>query len=301
MDQRPLGTTDLRVSVLGFGCASVGSRAGGGASRRAIELALESGVTYFDTADMYGLGASEEILGRALGSRRKDVVVSTKCGYAFSNRLRAVRWIKPLLRPLVTRLKGVKTAAASAMASQRSQCFEPAYIERCAEGSLRRLGTDRIDLFFLHDPSIDVLERGDALATLSRLKQAGKIRHYGVSCEPDVAARFLAHAGHGIGCVQVNANVLEPEALATVLPAARAQGIGFVARQPFAHGRVATTDAAAMSIALRFLRDIEGVSSVLAGMINPEHLRANVAAMQDAPLTERERAAADALGGRGRG
>ena len=122
--------------MLGFGCASVGSRSGHAESSRAIEAALDRGITLFDTADMYGVGGSERILGRVLGARRDKVVISTKCGYEFSSKMKAMAFIKPLLRPLVRTLKGVKKAAAGAMASQRRQNFDPAYIEKLAREDL---------------------------------------------------------------------------------------------------------------------------------------------------------------------
>ncbi len=312
MEQRPLGSTGLSVSVLGFGCAPVASRAGAGDSARAIRLALDAGVTFFDTADMYGVGGSERLLGRELRSRRDRVVIATKCGYSFSAKLRALSWVKPLLRPIVTRLRGVKSAAAGVMQSQRSQNFDPAYVRSCVDASLERLGAERIDLFFLHDPPMSVIERGEALGALRALRQAGKVRVVGVSCDEDVAVRALKDRDSGIGAVQVCANLLEQRPLSTVLPLARELGVGFIARQPFANGRMfrdeSVTRALAAhglpndadtiaSLALRFLRSVEGVSSVLPSMIRPEHLRANAAAISAGPLSDAERAAAARLGG----
>ncbi len=310
MEHRRVGSTDLNVSLLGFGCAPVGSRAGNAESVRALNLALDRGITYFDTADMYGVGGSEETLGRVLRGRRDKVVIASKCGYSFSSRLKAVAWIKPLLRPLVTRLKGVKASAGAVMASQRSQCFDPAYIEKCVHDSLRRLGTDRIDLFYLHDPSMEVVRRGDALARLANLKSAGKLRYIGISCEPDVAAQALSQKA-SVDVLQVNANLLEPGALTTVLPAARAAGVGIIARQPFANGRLfhdprvraatqsvgPTADGSAVSgLALRYLRQFPGIASILPSMMRPAHLNSNAAALEAGPLSAAELALVAALG-----
>lgn len=312
MEQRTIGSTGLQASVLAFGCAPVASRSGSGDSRRALTLAFDSGVTLFDTADMYGVGGSEETLGRVFkgGGRRDQILISSKCGYTFSSRLKALSWVKPLLRPLVTRLKGVKSSASSFMASQRSQNFEPQYIESCVHASLSRLGTDRIDLFFLHDPSIEIAQRPDVFQALARLKQAGKLRCYGVSCDVDVAIKVLRTAGTGVSVVQVNMNVLEQDALSELLPLARGLGIGVIARQPFAHARVfespevrselaaaglASDPASIASLALRFSRECEGVASVLPSMMRLEHVRANVAAMTAAPLSETERTVVAAL------
>lgn len=316
MEQRQIGSTGVRVSVLGFGCAPVASRAGGGISERAIRLALDRGVTFFDTADMYGLGGSERTLGRVLRGRRDRVVIATKCGYTFSGRLKAVQWVKPLLRPLVTRLKGVKSAAAGVMMSQRSQNFDPAYIESCVHASLSRLGTDFIDLFFLHDPPMSVVERGEALAKLRDLRQAGKIRFIGVSSDPDVAERAIADPAGGVSAVQVSANLLEQAPLEHLLPIARSKGIGFIARQPFANGRLfrdesvrdaltahgLAPDAPSLAaLALRFLLRFEGVSSILPSMIRHEHLNANIESIGRGPLTDAERAFAASLRGGARG
>ncbi len=310
MQRRPLGSTGLSVSVLGFGCAPVASRAGAGASRRAMELALESGVNFFDTADMYGVGDSERTLGRFIRSRRDRIVIATKCGYCFSSRLRALRWVKPLLRPLVTRFKGVKSAAAGVMVSQRAQCFEPEYIEKCARTSLQRLGIDRIDVFFLHDPPKAVVERGEALDALRGLKRSGLVRCIGLSCDETVAAMALRDAESGVEVVQVAANLLEQGTLESVLPLARSRGVGFIARQPFANGRLfrsealmaalqarslSTDPAYISSLALRFLLSFEGISSILPSMIRTDHVRANAEAFGAGALTDAENTIAAAM------
>lgn len=311
MQTRPLGNSNVRLSVLGFGCAPVASRAGAAESRAAITAGLDAGITYFDTADMYGLGGSERTLAATLGASKGSVTVATKCGYTFSAKFRAVAFVKPLLRPLVRRLKGVKRGAASIMASQRSQNFQPQYIRDCLEASLKRLALDRVDLFYLHDAPMDVVRRGEALGTLQELKRAGKIRLVGLSTDPPVAAAALAMPGHGIDAVQIGLSVLDQEAVATVLPLARAQGVGVIAGQPFSNGRLfrhpgvaevmrahglPTDTAAVASLALRFVRDQAGVTTVLTSMMRAENLRANVAAASGPALSGPELAAAGELG-----
>ena len=310
MEYRPLGSTKLKVSVLGFGCAPIGSRAGVRESQRALTLAYDQGINYFDTADMYGVGASEEILGRVFKGKRDKIILASKCGYAFSGRLKALRWVKPLLRPLVMRLKRVKSSAAAIMTSQRTQCFDPQYVEKCVHDSLGRLGTDHIDLFFLHDPPMSIAERGETFQMLGSLKRAGKIRHYGVSCDVDVARRVLESADSGVSVVQVNVNLLQPEALVRVLPLAKQKGIGFIARQPFENGRLFESEQvmselrartlssdpqSVAGLALRFLHQTEGVATILPSMMRPAHLHANIAAIAAGPLTPQERAFADAM------
>jgi aryl-alcohol dehydrogenase-like predicted oxidoreductase len=314
MEYRRVGSTDLNVSVLGFGCAPVGSRCGAVESRRALAAAFEQGITYFDTADMYGVGGSEEILGRVFKGRMDKVVIGTKCGYSFSTRLKAIAWVKPLLRPLVTRLKSVKASAAAVMSSQRSQNFEPAYIEQCVHGSLKRLGVDRIDVFYLHDPTMAVVERPEVFEKLRELKRAGKLRHLAVSSDRSVVARAIELHGSDLSVVQTNANLLESAALTEVLPLARARGIGMVSAQPFSHGRIfhdqrlgqllrdggLPTDAAYLSgLALRYLKQFDGICSILPSMMRAEHLRANIDGIGAGPLNDKERAVVAALGAPG--
>src|SRR5687768_8719718 len=237
MQYRRLGSTDLEISKLGFGCAPVGSRASMLQSKRALRLAYDSGINYFDTADMYGVGGSEEMLGRVFHGRRDKVIISTKCGYQFSTRLKSLRWIKPLVRPLVARLKGVKSSASRFVASQKSQNFEPSHIQRSVHDSLRRLGVDYIDLYLLHDPPLAIAERADVFSTLQALKQTGKIRYFGVSCDLQVALRLLEmREDCGISAFQITINLLEQDAIEKLVPLLREQSLGLIVRQPFAHG-----------------------------------------------------------------
>lgn len=302
MDQRTLGAIGINCSVLGFGCAPVGSRCGRAESLRALNLAFDRGVTLFDTADMYGVGASERILGEFLrdGNKRDKVVIASKCGYTFSQRLRAVSWVKPLLRPLVRKLKGVKSSAGAIMASQRSQCFDAAYVERCVNDSLSRLGVNHIDVFFLHDPAAAIVQSGEALGVLERLKQAGKLRAIGVSSEHDAVLAALRRAGSPVDVIQAGASVADISGMEQLLDEAAAKQAGFIARQPFANGCVlgsklfldglaasgiaANRDEAA-AIAVRFVLGYPGVSAVLPGMMTPAHIEANVAAANRGPLS----------------
>jgi aryl-alcohol dehydrogenase-like predicted oxidoreductase len=144
MDTRPIGS--LTVSAVGLGCNNFGWHLDEAASRAVVHAALDAGVTHFDTADVYGEGQSEAFLGRALGARRADVVVATKFG---------------------SRIDDARQGA------------HPDYVARAAEDSLRRLGTDVIDLYYLHkpDPSVPI---ADTLGALDQLVEAGKVRE--VAC-----------------------------------------------------------------------------------------------------------------------
>jgi aryl-alcohol dehydrogenase-like predicted oxidoreductase len=189
---RKLGRSDIAVSVVGFGCWAIGGPftsggkpAGWGAvdddeSVAAIDKALELGVTFFDTADVYGVGHSERVLGRALAGRRDDVVIATKFGNTFD---------------VATRnLTGTDTS--------------PDYVRAACAASLERLGTDRIDLYQLHVGDLPLDRVDDLLATLESLVDEGKIRAYGWSTDdPERAAAFAA--GDHCAAVQHQLNVLD--------------------------------------------------------------------------------------------
>ena len=149
---RSLGDSGLVVSTVGIGCNAFGSRIDADATQAVVDTAIECGVTLFDTADIYGLGQSEELLGRALGSRRDDVVVATKFGMD---------------------MRGGNGPDWGVRGSRR-------YIRKAVEASLRRLGTDWIDLYQLHSPD-DVTPIEETLAALHELVVEGKVRAIGSS------------------------------------------------------------------------------------------------------------------------
>ncbi|MEU8300115.1 aldo/keto reductase [Micromonospora sp. NPDC048909] len=197
---RPLGRSGIEVSALGMGCWAIGGPwaegsqpLGWGAvddeeSVRAVRRALDLGVTLFDTADTYGAGHSERILGRALAGRRDAAVIATKWGYTFDE------------------------ATRQATGHDAS----PAYLRRAVTDSLRRLGTDRIDLYQLHLADLPVPRAEALIGTLEELVADGLIRAYGWSTDrPDRAAAFGPGAA-GATAVQHNLSVLRdaPELLA---------------------------------------------------------------------------------------
>ena len=152
LSHRKLGSSQITVPVVGIGCNAFGSRMDADQVRAVVDAAIEHGATFFDTADTYGLGASEELLGRALGSRRDDVVIATKFGMDMQGR---------------SGDDGGRRGSA-------------AYIRTSVEGSLRRLGTDHIDLYQLHvpDPRTPIEE---TLEALDALVTAGTVRAIGCS------------------------------------------------------------------------------------------------------------------------
>ena len=204
METRRIGS--LQVSVVGIGCNNFGSRIDYAATERVVHAALESGVNFFDTADIYGKTQSEEFLGRALGARRGEVVVATKFGMAVDDERKGAR---------------------------------PAYVRRAVEDSLRRLGTDHIDLYQLHqpDPSVPV---ADTLGALDDLVKAGKVREIGCSnfdaAQLREAAQAVRLAGARFVSVQNEYSLVHREPERGVLEECARQGLAFLPYYPLAAG-----------------------------------------------------------------
>jgi aryl-alcohol dehydrogenase-like predicted oxidoreductase len=205
MQTRAVGSLD--ATVVGLGCNNFGTRIDADATARVVDAALDAGIRFFDTADIYGGGRSEEFLGRALGGRRRDVVIATKFG-----------------KPMPDGARGAR----------------PAYVRSAAEASLRRLGTDVIDLYQLHepDPSVPIAE---TLGALQELVAAGKVREIGCSnvsaggiAEGEDAA--IANQTARFVSVQNEYSLLYRGAEAEVLPECEGRGIAFLPYYPIASG-----------------------------------------------------------------
>ena len=325
MKKRRIGQTDLHASELGLGCAQLsGSISRSVSSKEATALlheAFERGINFFDTADSYGNGKSEELLGRAFRDRRDQVIIASKAGYQVSA---AVGWalrIKPLLKPLISSMGWMKRAVRQARSTQKPQNFSPEYLTQAVEASLKRLQTDYLDLFQLHNPPLAVIER-DLFGTLDRLKEQGKIRFYGVSCRSlEEAVPSVKSAG--VSAIQIPVSLIEQRAISDVFPQAEQHGVGIIARQPLASGFLARPaeevkiDLTAVDkeqaeqkleaahryqflsnenrtlaeAALRFVLQQEEVAVTLVGTNNPQHLRSNLAVLEASSLTGEEVAA----------
>jgi aryl-alcohol dehydrogenase-like predicted oxidoreductase len=204
MRTRTIGS--LTVSVVGLGCNNFGGRLDAEATARVVQAALDAGINFFDTADIYGGTKSEEYLGLALRGRRDQVVLASKFGI-----------------PLDDHRRGAS----------------PRYVKRAVEDSLRRLDTDRIDLYQLHRPDPDV-PIADTLGALDALVQAGKIREIGSSNFSATQIR-AADAAVGPGAarfvsVQNEYSLLHRDPERTVLDECAARGIGFLPYFPLASG-----------------------------------------------------------------
>ena len=210
MDMRTLGGEGLKVSEQGLGCMGMSAWYGPtdeAESIAAIHRALELGINFLDTADVYGTGANEELVGRAIAGRRDEVVLATKFGN---------RWFDD----------GSRTIDGS-----------PAYVHAAIDASLRRLNVDYVDLYYQHrvDADTPIEETVGAMAELVR---AGKVKHIGLSeAGPDTIRR--AHAVHPITALQSEWSLWTRDPEDAVLPTVRELGIGFVAYSPLGRGFLA--------------------------------------------------------------
>jgi aryl-alcohol dehydrogenase-like predicted oxidoreductase len=238
LKSRRLGNTELTVSEIGLGCQSLGGGLFHGNKRQALDLvakALDRGITYFDTADHYSLGISEELLGLALRPVRERVIIGTKVGTHYTRTARAILRIRPLLRSAGRPLRPFKHSFDRMRSTQRRADFSLRYLTSAVDASLQRLRTDYIDLLQLHKPPESVLHSGEIPTVIEELRRDGKVRYVGVSCESVSDARICLGIP-GIASVQVTINLLDQEAVAGLLPAARERSIGIIARNPRAAG-----------------------------------------------------------------
>ena len=212
IEQRQLGSQGLTVSAVGLGCMGM-STAYGEADRAesiaTLHRAVELGVNFFDTAEVYGPYTNETLLGEAFRGRRARVIIATKFGFNIEN--------------------GANTGLNS----------DPAHIRAAVEGSLHRLGTDYIDLLYQHriDPQVPI---EDVVGAMADLVREGKVRYLGLS-EAGVANIRRAHAVHPISAVQSEYSLWERNLDADVLPALRELGIGLVPFSPLGRGFLAGT------------------------------------------------------------
>jgi aryl-alcohol dehydrogenase-like predicted oxidoreductase len=209
MQTRTLGSQGLEVSALGLGCMGMSQSFGPRPPREDmitfLRAAVERGITFFDTAEVYGPFHNEELVGEALEPVRGQVVLATKFGFAFDE-------------------KGAQTGVTS----------RPEHIRSAVEGSLRRLRTDSIDLLYQHrvDPDVPI---EDVAGTVKELIDAGKVRHFGLS-EAGVDTIRRAHAVHPVTALQSEYSLFWREPEEAILPVLQELGIGFVPFSPLGRG-----------------------------------------------------------------
>ncbi|QRK13045.1 aldo/keto reductase [Archangium violaceum] len=208
MEQRALGKQGLKVSAQGLGCMGMSEFYGSGDEKESISVihrALELGVNFLDTADMYGPFTNEKLVGKAIAGRRDEVVLATKFG-------------------------NVRGEDGSFLGISG----KPDYVRKACDASLMRLGVDHIDLYYQHrvDPSVPI---EDTVGAMAELVKQGKVRYLGLSeAAPDTIRR--AHAVHPISALQTEYSLWSREPEDELLPTVRELGIGFVAYSPLGRG-----------------------------------------------------------------
>lgn len=244
MKRRLLGRTDFAVSEVGFGAWAIGGNRYGNSygttddaeSIRAVRRAVDLGCNFFDTADVYGHGHSEELLGEALAGLRHQVIIATKIGGNFYN-----RDVHPLLRERVGQAAGVpfeRIPPDAPLPVTHDANFSPAYLRFALAMSLGRLRTDYLDLLQLHNPPVHQIAAMETYGVLEDLKREGLIRAYGVSVHTTDEG-LAAIESTMPDTVQVVYNLARREAEGAFFPAARAANIGVIAREPLANGFLA--------------------------------------------------------------
>jgi aryl-alcohol dehydrogenase-like predicted oxidoreductase len=300
VETRRIGS--LQVSVVGLGCNNFGARIDEATSTAVVHAALDAGITFFDTAELYADGRSEEFLGAALGSRRGDVAIATKFGHK--------RW-------------------------HPDRGAHPTYVRRAVEASLRRLGTDVIDLYQLHTPD-PLVPVADTLGALDELVRAGKVREIGCSqfsaAQLREAEAAVKPGAAGFASVQNEYSLLRREPEQGVLRHCEQRGMAFLPFFPLAsglltgkyrkgkgvpegsriadwfEGKISRGDLDRIEVLIEFaesrghtildlafswLRAHPAIASVIAGATTPEQVRANVGA--DWRLTSQDMAEIDRI------
>jgi aryl-alcohol dehydrogenase-like predicted oxidoreductase len=219
MRYRKLGDTDLTLSEIGFGAWTIGSDWWGhiddATATAMLNRAFDLGITYFDTADQYGQGRSERLIGQAFKGRRDQIVIGGKFGYDFYNN------------------------ALPEGHTEIPQNFEPGFIRFALEQSLSRLGTDYLDLWLVHNARMNAVDDDAIWETLADLQREGKLRAYGVALGPAIGWQdegLRAMQARPIKSMQIIYNMVEQDPGRAFFPVADERGVGLLVRVPHSSG-----------------------------------------------------------------
>lgn len=278
MEKRAFGKTDMKVSVLGFGGAEIGfERASGAQVREILAAALDQGLNAIDTAECYE--GSEELIGNAVGGRRQDFYLFTKCGH------------------------GANYTVGAWSADQ---------IAKSIDRSLKRLKTDYVDLVQLHSCSQDVLRKGEAIEALQRARKAGKTRYIGYS--GDATDAVYAVSTGAFDTLQTSISIADQQALDMLLPLAVEKNLGVIAKRPIANAAwrsktkpdneyiqpywerlrklnysfINGNPAESAETALRFTLSVPGVHTMIVGTTRPGRWKENADVVAKGPLSNEE-------------
>jgi len=271
--------TPRNAPVLVLGCSRLGSALTPMGRRECLALidaAYAAGVRQFDTASIYGQGDSERYLGEALKDRRDQVLLASKAGQTLSARQAALAHFKPVVRWLSKHRQGVRERVGVQRARGVPRCFEPDFIERSLIDSLRRLRTDRLDVFYLHSPAPEVLDDERLMERIEQLRSRGLFRSFGISCdEPELAWKAARH--EAVQLVQFDVNApFDAEGLLRELSTRKKQAHlrGFT--------RAGQTQTGGMSE--RFAQALQwpAAAGLIVGTVNVHHLKQNLRAFERA-------------------
>jgi aryl-alcohol dehydrogenase-like predicted oxidoreductase len=265
---------DVVQQRLGLGCARLGSVLGRDRADafKLIQAAFDRGIRFFDTANIYGQGESERILGVALQGRRDQVTIVTKAGQSFPAWTRAAKPFKWIIAPLIRRSGAGRAVVSKMREAPLPQSFSDRSVRASIEASLRRLNTDYADIALLHSPPSDVITNGDALGALERIREAGKAKKIGISCE-DLELGLLALDDPRVEAIELPLWPIT-EATNRFLDRARCQNVLVIGRGLMSAAPLADSDdrwSAARSALLSSLRRRE-ISRVLIGTTRLTHL-----------------------------
>jgi len=319
MNYRTLGSTRLKVSELGLGCSSLGNSIFNyNDEKEFIKLlnqAFENGINFFDTADSYAYGHSETLLGKAFSEKGNKVIISTKVGFLPSSLSSHTKSLIPFLgntRKLISPFK-----MSLKRFSKKNQDFSPEHISSSVEKSLKRLNRDYIDLYLLHSPPAELIEKSGVLKILNDLKNEGKIRFFGVSARTIDDAVMCLHYPE-ISVLQIEFNLLNQEAVWKLFPLLMQKQIGIIARVPLArglltsYGKVKTGFTMSREAfykkrknslknlekeiskkifpeaAIRFILNHQQISTLITGTKSIDHLKENLKTISNPNLTNEE-------------